>query len=327
MDDFTLPIILKELDTITDFVGYLTEKEAFFRTDRYVRAAGEEELLAYYFRCFDEDTQRFTFKIEGEKRDDRCSAVYIAEGFWEGLTTHPQYGLKKEEDRISYLWDRLIEQFTKHMLAGTSTRESLSPENNENHEGGVRLMALESRIERRGLARQLWDAIENAPSNRPAMRAILQSNRGENPKTGYLFLQVPVPDRGEFKEYNSYREFRKNFLHSYCIAMKGKFPNLPCIVGIAMEPPKHYRDRSTSEDILLWEVENWSPEMQEQADEIRNELGIFQDEKMKVGRYSTQEFPEIVKRKPAIGSSKYSTSANRKERRRKAAIERRKKPG
>ncbi len=163
MDDFTLPIILKELDTITDFVGYLTEKEAFFRTDRYVRAAGEEELLAYYFRCFDEDTQRFTFKIEGEKRDDRCSAVYIAEGFWEGLTTHPQYGLKKEEDRISYLWDRLIEQFTKHMLAGTSTRESLSPENNENHEGGVRLMALESRIERRGLARQLWDAIENAP--------------------------------------------------------------------------------------------------------------------------------------------------------------------
>lgn len=327
LDDFTLPIILRELDTITDLVGYLTEKETFFRTDRYIRAAGEEELLAYYFRNFDEETQRFRFKIKGEKPDDPYNGIYIDEGFWKGLTKHPQYALKKEEDRISYLWDRLIGQFTKHMLAGTSTRESLSAENIGHHEGGVRHMALESRVERRVLARALWDAIENAPSNRPAMRAILLSKRGDNAKIGYLFLQVPVPDRGEFNEYNSYRDFRKNLLHHYCIAMKGKFPNLPRVVGIAMEPPKHYRDRITSEDILLLEVENWSYNMQKQADEIRMELSIFQDEKLKVGLLSTQEFPEIPNKNGAARSVEYSTSANRRERRTKAAVGRRKKSG
>ena len=327
LDDFTLPIILKELDTITDFVGYLAEKEAFFRTDRFIRAAGEEELLAYYFRNFDEESQRFRFKIDAEKPDYPYTGIYIDEGIWEGLTKHPQYVLKKEEDRISYMWDALIEQFTKHMLAGTSIRESFPPENIDNHEGGVRHMALESRVERRGLARHLWDAIENAPSNRPVMRAIIQSNRRDRAKTGYLFLQVPIPDTDEFKEYDSYRQFRTNFLHSYCFAMKGKFPSLPRVVGIAMEPPKHYRDRMKSEDLLLFQVDNWTPEMQEEADEIRKELRIFQDEKMKVGLSSTQEFPEISNRKTAARWAKYSNSANRRERRRKAAIARRKKPG
>jgi hypothetical protein len=327
LDDFTLPILLRELDTITDFVGYLSEKEAFFRTDRHILAAGEEELLAFYFKSFDEESQRFKFKIEGENSDDPYNAIYIDEGHWEDLTKHPQYILKKEEDAISYMWDKLIEKFTNHMLAGTSIRESFPSEKNDTHEGGVRFMALESRVHRRSLARQLWDAIENAPSDRPTMRAILPSNSRNNTETGYLFLQVPVPDRDEFKEYDFYREFRRNFLHSYCIAMKGKFPNLPRVVGIAMEPPKHYRDRMKSEDILLMEVENWSPEMQQEADEIRKELCIFQDEKMKVGRYSTQEFPEIPKRQRVAKSAKYSTSSNRRERRRKAAIQRRKKPG
>ena len=57
------------------------------------------------------------------------------------------------------------------------------------------------------------------------------------------------------------------------------------------------------------------------------ELNIFQDNKMKVGQFSTQEFPEIPKTKRADKPLKYSTSANRRERRKKAAIERRRKLG
>ncbi len=48
LDDTTLDIVLETLDTISDFVQYLTKKEAFVRSGRLGMAAGEEELLALY---------------------------------------------------------------------------------------------------------------------------------------------------------------------------------------------------------------------------------------------------------------------------------------
>ena len=47
-DDENLDILLSELDTVADFVAYLTRKEAFICSGRVVLAPGEEDLLAYY---------------------------------------------------------------------------------------------------------------------------------------------------------------------------------------------------------------------------------------------------------------------------------------
>ena len=47
-DDDNLDIVLSELDTVADFVAYLTRKEAFICSRRVVLATGEEDLLAYY---------------------------------------------------------------------------------------------------------------------------------------------------------------------------------------------------------------------------------------------------------------------------------------
>src|SRR5579871_82735 len=54
-DDIALETLLTELDTITDFVQYLTRKEVLVRSGNLSRAAGEEELLAYYIRHIDSD--------------------------------------------------------------------------------------------------------------------------------------------------------------------------------------------------------------------------------------------------------------------------------
>jgi hypothetical protein len=45
-DDTTLGIVMGMLDTITDFVTYLTKKEDFIQSDQLIIAAGEEDLLA-----------------------------------------------------------------------------------------------------------------------------------------------------------------------------------------------------------------------------------------------------------------------------------------
>jgi hypothetical protein len=51
LDDTSLEIVLAKLDTITDFVRYLTKKEEFIASGKLVSAAGEEELLALSHSC------------------------------------------------------------------------------------------------------------------------------------------------------------------------------------------------------------------------------------------------------------------------------------
>ncbi len=53
-DDVTLDVILGMLDTVSDFVRYLEKKEHFLLNSKMsIYVAGEEELLAYYFRNLD----------------------------------------------------------------------------------------------------------------------------------------------------------------------------------------------------------------------------------------------------------------------------------
>jgi len=48
LDDVTLNVVLRELDTVTDLTNYLVRKEVALSSGRLVGAAGEEELLAHY---------------------------------------------------------------------------------------------------------------------------------------------------------------------------------------------------------------------------------------------------------------------------------------
>jgi hypothetical protein len=50
-DDVTLDLVLRELDTISDFVRYLQMKEKFLLSKKYIIASGEEELLGLYLRA------------------------------------------------------------------------------------------------------------------------------------------------------------------------------------------------------------------------------------------------------------------------------------
>ena len=62
LDDTTLHVLMKELDTIADFVAYLDKKEGFVRTGPAFFAPGEEELVSWYLRHMN-DKQEHYFKL------------------------------------------------------------------------------------------------------------------------------------------------------------------------------------------------------------------------------------------------------------------------
>jgi hypothetical protein len=137
LDDVTLDIILRELDTITDFTDYLSRKEALFRSKHYI-AAGEEELLAYYLTHTDKNKQH-DFDIS-----DQFDAAYFVEGSWATVSSNPLYIAKKNADRQSYAWDELIEKFSRNVINGTLERGNEFPLSD--HERGLRVLAAESRL-------------------------------------------------------------------------------------------------------------------------------------------------------------------------------------
>jgi hypothetical protein len=97
LDDVSLEIVLGELDTITDFVSYISYKEKFIRAGRLGFAAGEEDLLSHYL------TTMVGEHNHGFRLPDGYEALYVGEGHWAELQQSPEYQRKKCANRISYL--------------------------------------------------------------------------------------------------------------------------------------------------------------------------------------------------------------------------------
>src|SRR5262249_8137215 len=108
--DTTLDALLYTLNTIKDFVEYLTRKERFITAGKLVFAAGEEDLLAYYLRKVGPDGWHDFILPEG------TDAILIDEGLWLDYQQHPQRLAQMQADQISYAWDRLIERFNRNIL-------------------------------------------------------------------------------------------------------------------------------------------------------------------------------------------------------------------
>jgi hypothetical protein len=87
LDDTSLEIVVDTLDTIADFVSYLTDKEKFFRSGKAVIASGEEDLLAYYLTHANDKNQ--SDFIIASQVDNRTLLIF-EEGFWEQFVQSPE---------------------------------------------------------------------------------------------------------------------------------------------------------------------------------------------------------------------------------------------
>ncbi len=308
LDDATLDIVLRELDTITDIDEYLTKRENIVRSERLISAAGEEELVAYYMTHMNSRDEHDFTRPDGKDfgKNDHFS---LASGFYESLLKTPQYTAKKKADEVSYLWDTLIEAFTNHMLAGTTVVPDGEPFDLSELEQGIRHMAVVPRYKRRLFSESILEALEIGLTTDRFTRAMLPGPDEQDRETGFFFMTLAVPETQLDGGYEQYRSARRKMLEVYAFALLEKHRQLKRIVGIATEPPK---GQGASEDMIVAEVDEWSPEFLKDLEDWKKKLNIVQEGNYKKLSRGGNEFP-TVKLTPTSDENK--SYPNRQQRR------------
>lgn len=190
-------LVLRELDTIEDFIGYIQEKEKLLSLDSQITLlGGEKDLLAHYLM-----NQRNFGKLM------KANLLMIDEGCWEELQKRPEYIAKKVEDEISYFWDDMINR--THTCG-------------KGYETIARELARPNRFERRYLSKAFLDAHKKAYDeikNNMFRRLI----KGEG--ITYCFM---------FTDHKP-RKYRKIWLENTCLVARGLHQDNQKVLGIATE--------------------------------------------------------------------------------------------
>ena len=288
LDSHNCPIIFSELDAISDFVSYLRAKLEAISSLDFLVYCGEEDLLAHYFLNFDEIKKKhFIGTTEGD-----IDGVMIGEGEWNDFLKSEIYIRKKSADKVSYLWDDIIQRTCQHTLDGTLISGSFSPLSGRS---AILEMAKEPRFARRALSERIIQSIQNFPkSTQPIMRNLSFIPSFYEGK-GYVFLQLKVDGVNDYE--NDYRPRRRAMLEIACGVTKNKFANLNTIIGIAIDAPKH--SKKNSEDFILMDCNNWTDDLRKDYDKANELLGFYQSDSLTMGKIRMTEFPVIEDSAPA----------------------------
>jgi hypothetical protein len=235
-DETSLEIAFRELDTISDFVGYLSAKENFFALGKKVAFEGrEEDLLALYLH-------------DGRKFPDRFDIIVVDETLWKGFQQRPEYRAKIVANRDSYFWDRLIEVLTRNEPeVGCSLSEA---------EMAIRVMAREDRFARRILGKAFREFLEMHRSR----SRLMASPSGVT----YVFLAVP---------YGTAPELLQAELGTRCFVARGLRQSSHTVVGIGTEYFED--DKSSALSLFYLRKPEWSPEDHADMRAIQDDLGYF----------------------------------------------------
>ena len=246
VDEQSFYLLLRHLDTISDFVEYLGAKEALLARTGVLINGGEENLLGMYLhagRKFPEDPN--TLIVEGD--------------IWDGVSGRPEFRSKLDEDKVSYVWDRLIESFCIGGFEGPNWR---GPGLSET-ETALRVMARENRFSRRFLGKAFRDFLELVKQGRVSARCA-ESQSG----VGYVFFAY---------DSDTSAEERKQKLIFRCLAALCGLEHCSTIVGIDINKPgEKPREGYTSDLVMLRRAgEQWPEEFLEKARFCRDKLGYF----------------------------------------------------
>ena len=279
LDTVTLPILLRELDTVYDISQYLRAKENAMERLNMLVYCGEEDLLAHYFQNFDEESKTHFIGSLDEKFD----SVMIEEGHWDEFYKSEVFKAREEANRISYFWDELLQKTCSNALVGTL-------EGNGNvftGDSAINEMAMEPRFHRRALSYRMIKAIEDFPEEAAGFFRNLSIMPSFFPKKSYVFLQLKGENNPNEDEY---RQKRAKLLEIACGTLKNKIPELDTIVGIAIDSPKH--SRFSTEDFLLLRCGQWSNDLERYYLEQNKPFGFLSTNSLKISRGTVKEFPD-----------------------------------
>ncbi len=279
LDDTTLDFVLRTVDTVTDFIWYLTKKEALFQSGRKIVVAGEENLLAWYLSNANQHEEH-DFLIP-----DNIDGIAVDETHWFSFAKHPQRQAQLDANKISYAWDRLIEKFSRNVMRATEYFPS--DLGTADKERVLRFMAREFRTRRRLLANALLEKMHETPASERAARVVEPSYPGD---PYYVFVLLPWPSG---MSEHQYRNSRLNLLTAYCRAVHVKYPSARHIVGIATESGIGAA-AGRSEDVIYYDASQWDAEKYADVESIRIKLGLLDRTNKTSG--CIEEYPKTTDR-------------------------------
>lgn len=248
-DEWSLEVVMNELDTISDFVKYLADKESLYARGvlTMFSSGGEEDLLAFYLH-------------QGRQFPEEPDFLVFDGDLWATLTNKPEWKRRKEADKVSYAWDRLIETLyedfsNQRMLSGHPFSATSLVET----EPVLRVMAREDRFNRRMLSGALLEFLESAHSQGIGARMILSLSGVK-----YVFLARP---------FGEGRQRRMEELALRCFVARGLEPAAQTVIGIATERPEPGKGHSL--DALYLNKPAWTEEDQRNLELVQEELGYF----------------------------------------------------
>lgn len=267
-----IELCLAELDTARDFVEYLEAKEQLFQSEMSLLVFGdEEELLAFYLlhdRSFSE--------LEGK------ASVLIDSGIWASLHTRPEYVAAKKADKISYVWDSLVNKTHNRI------------EENVDYEPIAREMASLTRFERRASSQAFMDALHAASKHdlhRLSFRRVFTLTTDDKHLRSdmifcFLFHDVPDP-QDDHSKYIVERRHRTEELKAMLYVARCRIDK-PVIVGIATEPVLKPRG---SFDFTLLRMPVVSPEWRVAVEDAARQSGMLQN--IQWIPYNFNEYPDV----------------------------------
>lgn len=278
LDSHNMPIVLGELDTVSDFSTYLDEKNRAISGLDYLSYCGEEDLLGHYLLNYDEKMKRH---IIGSKKE-QVNGIIIGEGEWHSFIQTDLYKNTKKENRISYFWDDLIRRTCQSHLDGTLSGNS----DPLREQSAIYEMVKEPRFMRRGLSDQIFSAVDRFPETKTLARQVTLLGSNE-PNVAYVLLQLYAPD--ELRAEPDYREKRMVILEIACGVAKNKFPKLVKIIGIGINAPKLLGNPG-GEDFILMPCETWTDEQRSYYEEQNKGWNFFEKPELQKFEYQITEF-------------------------------------
>lgn len=241
-DEVGLAVVMRELDTVTDFVDFLRATEVFLETTQVI-TEGLDSLLGYYLQ-------------NGRSYPKDADLLLLQDDIWGGFSSSDEFQTKKAADEESYFWDRLVE----HIIAShdPALTESAGRQDDDNPpaERVVRVMARESRFNRRVLAKSFLEFRRDG-----SIRSrIMPSPSG----VLYVFLLRP-------REHD--RVARRKELLARMFIARGLRQEYKTVVGIATEAENP--EIGFSVDAAMYHKEEWTAEDDVLLAQAQDATGAF----------------------------------------------------
>jgi hypothetical protein len=255
LDEQALQATFSELDTITDFVRYLSAVEAISKRGikPVFEGGGPEDILGLYVQ------NGPSFGMVGPDGTMPDMAI-ITGDIWKGVIASAEYGARNADLKSSYAWDRLIEHYADDLL--TDGMFDMHSKQVTKNELALVAMVTQPRGHRANLADSLI-AYLGPNGEKIAARAIVADNG-----TAFVFLGGDSADR----------EHRVRELALRCLVVRGRCKGVSTVVGIATDRMSQ-RKNGHSSDIVYMHMAEWSAEDAARVNGIQKDLGYFKNTK------------------------------------------------